>query len=40
MAVLAAIFSTAVFGLPLVLAVDRRARGAMLAGLSFLYGAG
>ncbi len=37
-AVLIAILSTLVLGLPVVLAVDRNARGALLLGLGFLYG--
>ena len=37
-AVLIAILSLIVFGLPITLALDRRARGPLLLGISFLYG--
>src|SRR5260221_7762272 len=37
-AVLLAILTTTVVGLPLTIAVDRAARGARLLGLAFLYG--
>jgi hypothetical protein len=37
---LVAILGLALLGVPITLAVDRRARGALLAGLSFLYGSG
>lgn len=37
---LAGILSIAVLGLPVVLALDRNARGGMLIGLAFLYGCG
>src|SRR5207245_2194384 len=37
---LIAILSMTVIGLPIVLALDRRARGPMLLGLAFLYGSG
>ena len=39
-AVLTAIAIMAVAGLPIALAVDRRCRGFLLAGLAFLYGSG
>lgn len=38
--VLVAIATTIVVGIPVVLAIDRHARGAALVGLSYLYGAG
>jgi hypothetical protein len=37
---LVAILGLTLLGVPITLAVDRRARGALLAGLSFLYGSG
>ncbi len=37
---LVAILSLTVLGIPITLAVDRRARGALLVGASFLYGSG
>ena len=40
MVVVVAILTTIVFGIPVVLAVDRNARGPMLLGLGYLYGAG
>lgn len=39
-ATLAAILGLTLLGVPITLAVDRRAHGALLAGLSFLYGSG
>jgi len=39
-AVLIAILSVTVFGVPIALAVDRRARGPLLIGTAFLYGSG
>ena len=39
-ATLVAILSLTVLGIPITLAVDRRARGPLLAGASFLYGSG
>ncbi len=40
LAVLIAILSMTVLGLPIVLAIDRQARGPSLLGLAFLYGSG
>jgi len=39
-ATLVAILSLTVFGVPIALAIDRRARGALLVGTAFLYGSG
>ena len=39
-AVIIAIVSLVVFGIPIVLAVDGRARGPLLVGAAFLYGSG
>jgi hypothetical protein len=39
-AILIAILSLAVLGIPIVLAIDRRARGPLLVGTAFLYGSG
>src|SRR5258707_9453596 len=39
-ATLVAILSLTVFGVPIALAVDRRARGPLLVGTAFLYGSG
>src|SRR5687768_2944192 len=39
-AALVSIVSMAVLGLPIALAVDRRARGPLLIGTAFLYGSG
>jgi hypothetical protein len=39
-ATLIAILSLAVLGIPIVLAIDRRARGPLLVGTAFLYGSG
>src|SRR6266576_2462171 len=39
-AALIAILSLTVLGIPILLAVDRRARGPLLIGTSFLYGSG
>src|SRR5947207_6859249 len=40
MTVAAAIITTLVLGIPIALAVDRNARGPILIGLGYLYGAG
>src|SRR5205807_4142615 len=40
MAVVVAILTTIVLGLPVAMVIDRNARGTILAGLAYLYGSG